>query len=121
LPLFSRRASQIRILSRHSRFLAFALTGIWCSILLLPSGVRAQLRLLPEDQYHQIRDNASGELPFLDFARLIRFSGFAPSKGADEIAGALSAEATADGPRNSLMWVEGPLLPITRVARSQAK
>jgi aminopeptidase YwaD len=97
LPLFSRRASQIRILSRHSRFLAFALTGIWCSILLLPSGVRAQLRLLPEDQYHQIRDNASGELPFLDFARLIRFSGFAPSKGADEIAGALSAEATADG------------------------
>ena len=36
---------------------------------------RAQ-QLLNPDQYRLIRENSSGERPFADFKRIVRFSGF---------------------------------------------
>src|SRR5258708_21455058 len=38
---------------------------------------RAQ-QLLNPDQYRIIRENSSGERPFADFKRIVRFSGYSP-------------------------------------------
>jgi aminopeptidase YwaD len=55
---------------------------------LLAAGARAQTSpIFPTAWFHAIRDEASGERPLTDFENIItRFSGFAPSKGADEVA-----------------------------------
>lgn len=43
--------------------------------------------LLPAKYFDAIRDEASGELPLVDFRNIVnRFTGFAPSKGGDQIA-----------------------------------
>lgn len=57
---------------------------------------RAQELLAPE-AYRQIRQNSSGELPYADFKRIIRFQGFSPSAGAEQVAAYLAAEARAMG------------------------
>jgi aminopeptidase YwaD len=97
LQLFSFGTPGSRVAARPAALGCFVLICGLCWIALAPSVVRAQVRLLSEAQYRLIRDNASGELPFVDFARLIQFSGFAPSRGADEIANTLAAQARADG------------------------
>ena len=100
MQLFSIGTPASRITARPSALGCLVLICGICWIALAPSGVRAQVRLLSEDQYHLIRDYASGELPFVDFTRLIQFSGFAPSRGADEIASTLAAQTRADGLAN---------------------
>jgi hypothetical protein len=43
--------------------------------------------LLPAKQFNAIRDEATGELPLVDFRNIVnRFTGFAPSRGGDRIA-----------------------------------
>ena len=43
--------------------------------------------LLPAKQFDAIRNEASGELPLVDFRNIVnRFTGFAPSRGGDQIA-----------------------------------
>jgi aminopeptidase YwaD len=54
-------------------------------------------QLLAPDQYRLIRENSSGERPFADFKRIIRFSGYSPAHGADEVANYLATEAKSMG------------------------
>jgi len=51
--------------------------------------------LLSRDAYRLIRENASGELPFADFRNIVRFSGYAPSPGSDQVAEYLASRANA--------------------------
>src|SRR5258706_555448 len=60
---------------------------------------RAQ-QLLNPDQYRIIRENSSGERPFADFKRIVRFSGYSPAHGADEVANYLAREAKSMGLTN---------------------
>src|SRR5882762_3920979 len=60
---------------------------------------RAQ-QLLNPDQYRIIRENSSGERPFADFKRIVRFSGYSPAHGADEVANYLATEAKSMGLTN---------------------
>lgn len=57
-------------------------------------------QLLAPDQYRTIRENSSGERPFADFKRIVRFSGYSPAHGADEVANYLAAEAKSMGLTN---------------------
>jgi len=54
-------------------------------------------QLLAPDQYRMIRENSSGERPFADFERIVRFSGYSPAHGADEVANYLATEAKSMG------------------------
>ena len=49
--------------------------------------------LLSRDAYLALKENASGELPFADFRNIVRFSGYAPSLGSDQVAEYLSDRA----------------------------
>ena len=51
--------------------------------------------LLSRDAYRLIKENASGELPFADFRNIVRFSGYAPSPGSDQVAEYLAGRANA--------------------------
>ena len=66
--------------------------------LIVSSSTVAQL--LPRQQYLAIRQNSSGDLPFADFNELARFSGFAPSEGADQVAAYLAGRARSIGLSN---------------------
>jgi Zn-dependent M28 family amino/carboxypeptidase len=57
-------------------------------------------QLLAPDQYRIIRENSSGERPFADFKRIVRFSGYSPAHGADEVANYLATEAKSMGLSN---------------------
>jgi len=82
--------------SRH----AIALVLSACSGLLSTASPARAEEMLPPAQYRSIRDSASGERPLADFKKIIRFSGFSPSAGADEVADYLAAEAKAIGLAN---------------------
>jgi len=56
--------------------------------------------LLSQDAYRQIKENASGELPFADFRNIVRFSGYAPSPGSDQVADYLAGRARLIGLAN---------------------
>jgi aminopeptidase YwaD len=56
--------------------------------------------LLSRDAYRLIKENASGELPFADFRNIVRFSGYAPSPGSDQVAEYLAGRANAMGMSN---------------------
>lgn len=78
-----------------SRTLIF---NFWAGIFLLVGGIPVSAqRLLPPDQYRAIRESSSGERPFADFKRIIRFSGFSPAAGADQVADYLATEAKSMG------------------------
>lgn len=64
--------------------------------LLLSSATPAQ-QLLKSEQYRAIRDNASGELPYADFQRIVQFPGFSPSPGAEQVAEYLANDLRASG------------------------
>ena len=68
--------------------------------MLQSSASRLDSTLLAQSHYSLIRDQASGELPLIDFDRLIAFSGFAPSAGADGIANYLVTRAREIGLTN---------------------
>jgi aminopeptidase YwaD len=53
--------------------------------------------LLPRDAYRLIKENASGELPFADFRNIVRFSGYAPSPGSDQVAQYLAGRVRGMG------------------------
>jgi len=57
-------------------------------------------QLLNPDQYRIIRENSSGEHPFADFEKIVRFSGYSPAHGADEVANYLAMEAKSMGLTN---------------------
>lgn len=89
--------------SRIAEMPTMRLEGAWrfaaCLVVwafLLESATSAQQLLKPE-QYRAIRDNASGELPYADFERLVQFPGFSPSPGAEQVADYLANEARAIG------------------------
>jgi aminopeptidase YwaD len=67
---------------------------VWGFVFL--SAAPAQQLLKPE-QYQAIRENASGELPYADFERIVQFPGFSPSPGADQVAEYLAAELRSSG------------------------
>ncbi len=67
---------------------------VWGFVFL--SAAPAQQLLKPE-QYQAIRENASGELPYADFERIVQFPGFSPSPGADQVADYLSGELRSMG------------------------
>jgi Zn-dependent M28 family amino/carboxypeptidase len=54
-------------------------------------------QLLEPEYYKAIRESSSGELPFADFKRIVQFSGYSPSAGADQVASYLAAEAKSIG------------------------
>jgi len=81
--------------TRRPRPWRFA-AGVGVCALLLASAAQAQQLLKPE-QYRAIRDNASGELPYADFERIVQFPGFSPSPGAEQVAEYLSNELRAIG------------------------
>src|SRR5262249_22843614 len=56
--------------------------------------------LLSPDAYKLIKETASGELPFGDFRNLVRFSGYAPSPGSDQVAEYIAGRARAIGLAN---------------------
>jgi len=56
--------------------------------------------LLSRDAYRLIKESASGELPFADFRNIVRFSGYAPSPGSDQVAEYLAGRANAMGMSN---------------------
>ena len=64
------------------------------------SNLGAGSLLQSASHYRSIRDQASGELPLLDFKHLVAFSGFVPSAGADEVANYLATKARALGLAN---------------------
>ena len=64
---------------------------LWSICCFAPCVGNAQL--LSRDAYRWIRESASGQRPIGDFRNLARFSGFAPSAGADQIANYLLTEA----------------------------
>jgi aminopeptidase YwaD len=57
-------------------------------------------QLLAPQYYNAIREGSSGELPFADFKRIVQFSGYSPSAGADQVANYLSTEAKSIGLSN---------------------
>ncbi len=67
--------------------------------LIMVVGASAQ-ELLSRDAYQLIKRNASGELPFADFRNIVRFSGYAPSPGSDQVAEYLAGRANAMGMTN---------------------
>src|SRR5713101_512649 len=67
--------------------------------LIIVVGALAQ-ELLSGDAYRMIKENASGELPFADFRNIVRFSGYAPSRGSDDVAQYLAGRANARGMTN---------------------
>jgi aminopeptidase YwaD len=77
---------------RHVVFIV-ALILIGC----IPVGAQ---QLLAPDRYKAIRENSSGELPFVDFNRIIQYSGFSPAPGADRVADYLATEAKSMGLAN---------------------
>jgi hypothetical protein len=56
--------------------------------------------LLSNRVYQSIKQNASGELPFADFRNIVRFSGYAPSTGSDQVAQYLANRARDMGLAN---------------------
>jgi hypothetical protein len=65
----------------------------------VPSVAAAQpSSLLPTDYFHAIREEASGEAPLVDFKAIeARFSGWAPSKGGDEMADYIASRMREHG------------------------
>jgi aminopeptidase YwaD len=70
----------VKSASRVAQFVVIALFSATFS-----SAVAAQ-ELLSRDSYKLIKETASGELPFADFKNIVRFSGYAPSPGSDQVA-----------------------------------
>ena len=67
------------------RTLIVSLSLVVASISVRSSG--DSVSLLPAKYFDAIRDEASGELPLVDFRNIVnRFTGFAPSRGGDQIA-----------------------------------
>jgi aminopeptidase YwaD len=89
--------SRDRCIVNASRWNAASLALSACWWLLSAALPARAEEMLPPAQYRSIRDNASGERPLADFKKIIRFSGFSPSAGADEVADYLAAEAKAIG------------------------
>ena len=67
-------------------------TGIFVAATVLAASFAHEVRpqtspLFSKEWFHAIRDEASGELPLVDFQYILaRFSGFTPSKGGDDMA-----------------------------------
>jgi len=74
---------------------------VYVAVFLLSGVIPAEAqRLLARDRYRAIRENSSGERPFADFKRIVRFSGFSPAQGADQVADYLATEAKSMGLTN---------------------
>jgi len=74
---------------------------VYVAVFLLSGVIPAEAqRLLAPDRYRAIRENSSGERPFADFKRIVRFSGFSPAQGADQVADYLATEAKSMGLTN---------------------
>lgn len=81
--------------TRSTHLWRFA-AGVCLWAFIFASVAPAQQLLKPE-QYQTIRENASGELPYADFERIVQFPGFSPSPGADQVAEYLAADLRASG------------------------
>jgi aminopeptidase YwaD len=84
--------------SRLSRTSQYVLAAFLFSLVMV-NGASAQ-GLLSRDAYRLIKENASGELPFAEFRNIVRFSGYAPSPGSDQVAEYLAGRANAMGMAN---------------------
>src|SRR5919201_1283250 len=62
-----------------------------------PAGAQ---QLLAPEHYKTIRENSSGERPYADFQRIVQFSGYSPSAGADQVANYLAEQAKSSGLSN---------------------
>jgi len=69
-------------------------------VLAITSGSAQGQELLPPEWFRLIKSQASGELPFADFRNIVRFSGFAPSPGSDQVAEYLAGRAREIGLAN---------------------
>lgn len=89
--------SRVWCMMNGSGWSAVSLVLSTCWGLLSPALPAQSQEMLPPAQYRAIRDQASGERPLADFKKIIRFSGFSPSVGADEVADYLAGEAKTIG------------------------
>jgi aminopeptidase YwaD len=69
--------------SVSARVVKFAVCAIIVCVANAPGSAQ---ELLSADSYRLIKSQVSGELPFSDFRNIVRYSGFAPSPGSDQVA-----------------------------------
>jgi hypothetical protein len=94
--LTSRRPT---LLPRQHGGLAEGMRG-WGIALAVASLLAPASAAAPGKYYDAIRSNSSGEIPFVHFRNIIRFSGFSPSAGADHVAEYIAAQVKSFGLSN---------------------
>ena len=84
--------------ARESRYGRRIIVGIGLCLMMFTAAKATQAQqLLKPEQYRAIRENASGELPYSDFQRIVQFPGFSPSPGAEQVAEYLANDLRASG------------------------